>query len=359
MNKHSVPRHAFATLCICAASLLANAGEPHFPGKTWEPVPAPEALGWDTAKLKAARDYAKTIPTAAVMIIVEGRVLAAWGDTATKYNVHSIRKSFLSALYGISVSERTIRLTDTMLDLGIDDNAPSLTDIEKTATVDDLLKARSGIYHPALYEAATMAAARPERGSHAPGTFWYYNNWDFNALGTIYEKQTGTGTYSAFKTRIAEPLEMEDFWLGDGKYVTGRDSIHRAYPFRMTARDMARFGLLFLREGNWRGKQIVPKDWVAASITSYSDARNNGGYGYMWWIAANGKHLPKVRFPEGSYSARGNGGHYILVVPKFDLVIVHRVNTDRRGNAVSAKQFGGLVRRILEAKRAESQARRQ
>ncbi len=331
MTRHTILDHALAALCICAASTFAGAGEPHFPGKSWEPIAQPETLGWDAAKLKAARDYAKSIPTAAVMIIVDGRVLAEWGDTAGKYNVHSIRKSFLSALYGISVGERTIRLTDTMLDLGIDDNTPSLTDIEKTATVGDLLKARSGIYHSALYEAATMAAARPARHSYAPGTFWYYNNWDFNALGTIYEKQTGTGIFAAFKTRIAGPIEMEDYWPGDGKYFTGSDSIHRAYPFRMTARDMARFGLLFLREGNWRGKQIVPKEWVAASTTSYSDARANGGYGYMWWVAVNGKHLPNVTLPDGAYSARGNGGHYILVVPKFDLVIVHRVNTDRRG----------------------------
>lgn len=341
VKKQRVPARTWIAVCLCVASVLAFAGEPHYPGKSWEQVTSPETLGWDAAKLKATREYSTTIPTAAVMIIVDGRVLAEWGDTATKYNVHSIRKSFLSALYGIGVSERAIRLTDTMLDLSIDDNAPSLTDIEKTATVGDLLKARSGIYHPALYEAVTMAAARPERGSHPPGTFWYYNNWDFNALGTIYEKQTGNGIYSAFKTRIAEPLEMEDFWPGDGKYVTGRDSIHRAYPFRMTARDMARFGLLFLREGNWRGKQIVPKDWVAESITSYSDARNNGGYGYMWWVAANGKHLPEVRLPDGSYSARGNGGHYTLVVPKFDLVIVHRVNTDRRGTAVTRSSLGG------------------
>ncbi len=350
MTPRGMLLRGWTALCLGTAATLAFAADPHYPGTSWERIAKPETVGWDTAKLQAAREYSKTIPTAAVMVIVDGRVLADWGDTAGKYNVHSIRKSFLSALYGISVSEGTIRLADTLATLGIDDNAPSLTEIEKTATVGDLLKARSGIYHPALYEAATMAAARPERGSHAPGTFWYYNNWDFNALGTIYEKQTSAGIYAAFKTRIADPIDMEDYWLGDGKYVTGRDSIHRAYPFRMTARDMARFGLLYLREGNWRGKQIVPKDWVAASTTSYSDARANGGYGYMWWVAANGKHLPGVRLPGGAYSARGNGGHYILVVPQFDLVIVHRVNTDRRGNVVTAKQFGELVRRILEAR---------
>lgn len=354
MRKHLRLVRGVAVLFLCFAGVFSSAGEVRYPGAAWERISEPGALGWDAAKLQAARDYSKTIPTAAVMIVVDGRVLYEWGDTAGRYNVHSIRKSFLSALYGIAASEGTIRLSDSLSVLGIDDNAPSLTDLEKTATVGDLLKARSGIYHPALYEAATMAATRPPRGSHPPGTFWYYNNWDFNALGTIFEKQTGTGIFSTFKTRIADPLEMEDFHLGDGKYVSGGDSIHRAYPFRMTARDMARFGLLFLREGNWRGRQIIPRDWVMASTTPYSDARANGGYGYMWWIAAHGKHLPGVRLPDGAYTARGFGGHYILVVPQFDLVIVHRVNTEKRGIVVSPKQFGELVQRILEARNARA-----
>ena len=352
MNSRSRFVQEVAALLLCFASVLAHAGGGHYPGAKWEHVPSPESLGWDTAKLAAARDYSRTISTAAVMIVVDGRVLAEWGDTSGRYNVHSIRKSFLSALYGIAVSQGTIRLSDSLSVLGIDDNPPSLTDLEKTATVSDLLKARSGVYHAALYEAATMAAARPQRGSHAPGAFWYYNNWDFNALGTIFEQQTGTGIFSAFKTQIAEPLEMEDFRLGDTKYVSGRDSIHRAYPFWMTARDMARFGLLFLREGNWRGRQVIPKDWVAASTTSYSDARANGGYGYMWWVASHGKHLPGARVPDGAYTARGFGGHYILVVPQYDLVIVHRVNTERRGVVVSPKQFGELVQLILKARNA-------
>ena len=291
------------------------------------------------------------------MVIVGGKVLDEWGDTTIRYNVHSVRKSLLSALYGIAVERGSIRLSETLASLAIDDNEPALTDIEKTAIVDDLLKARSGVYHPALYEAPTMAAARPQRGSHPPGTFWYYNNWDFNALGTIYEKQAGIGIFEAFKAQIAQPLEMQDYYVTDGKYVYGRDSIHRAYPFRMTARDMARFGLLYLREGRWQGRQVIPRDWVRASLTSYSDARVHGGYGYMWWVAAGGKHLPGIALPEGSYSARGFGGHYILVVPPLDLVIVHRVNTDVRGRNVNPQQFGKLVALILASRDAPGPAR--
>jgi CubicO group peptidase (beta-lactamase class C family) len=342
-------------LCVllvtaCWTTVILAQGPPAFPGGAWERVASPQALGWSLEKLKPARDYSATIDTAAVMVVVNGKVLDEWGETATKYNVHSIRKSLLSAMYGIHVRQGHIDLEKTMQQLGIDDNEPSLDATEKKATVHDLLKARSGVYHPALYETAAMKAARPARHSHEPGTFWYYNNWDFNALGIIFERSVKNSLFREFKARIADPVGMQDFTIDDTEYVTGPDSVYAAYPFRMTARDMARFGLLFLRQGNWRGTQVVPKDWVVESTTSYSDAGNSGGYGYLWWVAANGKHFPGVTVPDGSYSARGAGGHYILVVPAYDLVVVHRVNTDIRGRQVSAAEFGQLLKLILEAR---------
>jgi CubicO group peptidase (beta-lactamase class C family) len=67
----------------------------------------------------------------------------------------------------------------------------------------------------ALYETSAMARARPKRGSHAPGTFWYYNNWDFNALGTIYEHATGSGIYDALDRQIARPIGMQEYRPSD------------------------------------------------------------------------------------------------------------------------------------------------
>ena len=321
-----------------------------FPGATWDHVSSPETLGWSVEKLRAARDYSKTIKTAAVMVVTGGRVLDEWGDTTTRFNVHSIRKSLLSAMYGVPVADGRIDLSKTMGDLGIDDNEPSLTAAEKKATVRMLLQARSGVYHAALYETESMKKARPARFSHEPGTFWYYNNWDFNALGMIFERQVKNSLFREFQERIAGPIGMQDFTPADTTYVTGPDSVYAAYPFRLTARDMARFGLLFLRDGEWKGQQVVPAAWVRESTTSYSVAGESGGYGYLWWIAASGKHLPGVNLPDGSYSARGAGGHFILVIPAEDLVIVHRVNTDIPGNSVSSAEFGQLVRLIREAR---------
>ncbi len=322
-----------------------------FPGAHWQQFESPEQAGWSSAKLAVAREYADSISSAAVFIVHQGRVVSEWGETTKRFNVHSIRKSFLSALYGIYVNEGKINLNATMAELGIDDNEPRLTMMEKQATVLDLLKARSGIYHPALYETDGMKKRRPPRGSHPPRTFWYYNNWDFNALGTIFEQRAGLSLFEAFHRRIALPLGMEDFRLEDTQYVRGSDSIHPAYPFRMTARDMARFGLLFARGGCWGGQQIIPAAWVAASTTTWSPAPpGTTGYGYLWWTEVYGHHLENVDLPAGTFSARGAGGHHIVVVPAWDLVIVHRVDTDRKGGPrVENKQFGTLVKLILEA----------
>ena len=86
------------------------------------------------------------------------------------YNYINFRHFRHFVILGISLEE-----------LGIDDFEPSLTLEEKQATVGDLIKARSGIYHPALGKSPGMRSMRPKRHSHPPGTFWYYNNWDFNA----------------------------------------------------------------------------------------------------------------------------------------------------------------------------------
>jgi CubicO group peptidase (beta-lactamase class C family) len=337
---------------VVSVSLFASLAftEDRYPGASWEVASSPEALGYSRSGLDEARKYSETIKTSAVMVVVDGVVLSQWGETSQKYNIHSIRKSFLSAMYGIHIAGGKIDPSLTMEGLGIDDKAPSLDDVERKATVLTLLKARSGIYHPALYETAGMAARRPPRGSHPPDAFWYYNNWDFNVLGTIFRNLTRTDIFQEFERAFADPIGMEDFGVDDGVYVTGADSVHPAYPFRMTARDLARFGLLFLREGRWEGRQIVPASWVKESVTSYSDAGDSGGYGFMWWVAANGKHLPNVSLPDGSYSARGAGGHHILVIPSMDMVIVHRVDTDVQGNQVSSEEFGTLVRKILESR---------
>ena len=329
---------AAATLLGFAVATAIAAEPSHtivetYPGAAFETT-TPEAAGWSSEKLAEAKSWSQHIaPTAAVMIIQHGLVVAQWGDIEVKSNLHSVRKSFLSALIGIAVDEHKIDLAATVGSLGIDDNAPSLSAAEKNATVVDLLKARSGIYHPALYETPGMARLRPARGSHPPGSFWYYNNWDFNALGTIYERTTGEQIFTALQAKIAEPIGMQDYHPGDGEYFRGADSEHPAYPIRMSARDLARFALLYLHDGKWKDRQIVPSAWVRESTQSYSQAfptdESGYGYGYLWWIGfPNNNGAPLVNVPAGTYAAMGAEGQYAFVIPAYDLVIVHRINSD-------------------------------
>lgn len=316
-----------------------------FPGPEWDHV-SPAQAGWSEVGLAQVRSWAGAHATA-LMVVHHGAVVMEWGDTVNRTELASVRKSFLSALVGIAASERKISLNSTLAQLGIDDNPPSLTDIEKQATVRMLLEARSGIYHPALYETPGMAAKRPARGSHAPGTFWYYNNWDFNALGTIYEHAAGIGIYEALDQLIARPIGMQDYRPADGTYFTGASSVHRAYPLRMSARDLARFALLYLHKGAWAGRQVVPADWVRESTHSYSSAGDGVGYGYLWWTV---EAAPWGRMlPEGSFFASGNDGQRAFVDPADDLVVVNRVDRDRRLPSPTSTEFTQLLRLTLKA----------
>ena len=334
--------------------LLANCrakADGLFPGVEWHHIPATEA-GWSEAALAVAHERANTLHSTALMVVAHGVVVVDWGDTIKRTELASVRKSLLSALIGIAVAEKKIDLDNTLARLGIDDNPPALSDLEKQATVRMLLQARSGIYHPALYEDNAIAATRPARGSHPPGTFWYYNNWDFNALGTIYEQATGSGIYDAFDQLVARPTGMQDYRPRDGQYVTGAHSIHRAYPLRMSARDLARFALLYLRGGAWAGRQVIPEDWVRESTRPYSAAMSGSGYGYMWWSAAATDTAGPdagLRLPAGTFFALGMGGQTAFIIPAADLVIVNRVDLDLHLPGPTLTETAQLVRLILHA----------
>jgi CubicO group peptidase (beta-lactamase class C family) len=318
---------------FCLSSFLVRAEVPGVQNtKAGLEYVAPEDVGWSSKKLDEAKAFAEKINSAAVMVLYDGKVFISWGNVATKYKIHSIRKPLLSALYGVYWGRGKIDLEATLKQLNIDDIPPALTNEEKTATVGDLLKARSGVYHEAAAESEDMVAARPQRGSHARDTFFYYNNWDFNALGTIFEKVTGAKIFEAFQKEIAEPIGMEDFSLDDCNYsYEEKKSIHPAYNFRMSARDMARFGLLYLRKGNWKGRQIIPRDWIEKSTTAYSAINEEMGlgYGYMWNVVKPGAGFSNLLFDgKGAFYHTGVGIHTLAVLHEHKAVYIYRYDTD-------------------------------
>lgn len=290
------------------------------------------------------------------MVVTRATVVAAWGDTTRTFWSHSVRKSLLSALVGQAVAEGKIDTARTLGELGINERATPLTSEEQRARVLDLLQARSGVYLAAAAEIEAMRDARPARGSHPPGMFWYYNNWDFNVLGTIYRRATGEDLFEAFDRRIARPIGMQDYRAKDGVYEVEPPSEHAAFGFRISARDLARFGWLYLHRGRWAGRQVIPEAWVDASVRSYSRTGSQGslstksGYGYMWWVQVNAKEHPDLRLPDGSFTASGNGGQRLTVIPQIDTLVVNLMNTDEPGPRIGSNQWDSLLAEVLAAR---------
>jgi CubicO group peptidase (beta-lactamase class C family) len=285
---------------------------------------SPKSAGMSEEKLASIVGFCEESGSAALLILYDGKVALSWGDVETKYPSHSIRKALLNSLYGIYVVRGDIDLDMTLEELGIDDIPPVLSKEENQAKVFDLLRSRSGVYHPAAAEAQVMIDSRPERGSHPPGSFFYYNNWDFNALGTIFEQQTGKGIFEAFYEEVAQPLGMKDYCVKDGMYHYEKEkSLHPAYPFLMTAHDMALYGLLYMNNGAWNGRQIVPEAWIAESTRSHSiiDPDTGFSYGYLWYVLPEELGLGRI------FLHTGAGIHLLGVFPDLKVVVVHRVDS--------------------------------
>ena len=302
----------------------------------------PEQQGFSSGKLETLTSHLEESGSSSMMLLVNGDVIFNWGDTDRKHTIHSIRKCLLNSLYGIAVSEGLIDTTMTLRELGIEDNEPGLTENELDARIIDLLKSRSGIYHNAAAVSEGMLRGMPERDSYRPGEHFYYNNWDFNVLGAILEEKTGRSIYELFLDQIALPLGMHDY---RGKYATidaEKDGVeipdtdgfyqyeksksnYPAYHFRMSARDLALYGQLYLQKGQWEGKQIVPADWIEVSTYPWSVYNPQYGLsrGMLWGVI-----LPEKEGEENSFYHTGAGIHMLGVYPASHLVLVHRVDTE-------------------------------
>lgn len=221
-----------------------------------------------------------------------------------------------------------IDLKQTVGDLKIDD-VGGLLPIEKTATVLDLITARSGVYHPAATTGGIPEGKEPECGKTKPGTTFVYNNWDFNVAGTVFEMKTNKSIFKVFDKEFATPLKLQDWDISRHRRTgDAKKSIHLSYRFHFSTRDMAKIGELMLRKGRWNGQQLVPEKWVDESTKPFTEFdrgdenRDNGsGYGYMWWIEPIRRPSPVC---EGMYSACGMFGQYITVIPKLDMVVAHK-----------------------------------
>jgi CubicO group peptidase (beta-lactamase class C family) len=279
---------------------------------------------------------------------MSGKSLIEYGHVRDSFNLASMRKTLLGALYGIRVAEGKIELSTTLGELEIDDTAPHLTQKEKQATIEDLLKLRSGVYHVANYEGSAAKRDRPERGSHDHGAHYYYNNWDANALGTIYRQITGVSIFDDFKDLIADRIGMSDFAVADCEYnPPDENSIHPAYVFRMNPIDLEKFLQLYLQKGNWKGRQIIPAEWIERSLRSYSTVPSNGnGLGYFWEVTGDGK-LYGIDVGEGAFAFSGYPGHYMVGIPTQEKALVHALSYDTPGKeTLPTEKFAQLLQLV-------------
>ena len=308
-----------------------------FEGKPLDKNATLENTEYTKDQLEDFTNYLKQFNTTSMMVLQHGKVIYEYGNTSKINYLASCRKSIMSMLYGKYVENGTIDLNETLGEIGIDED-DGLLPIEKQATIDHLITARSGVFHLPANGGYDTYNVR-DRGSVQPGEYFLYNNWDFNVAAYILEKKTGNTIHKELEQQLAIPLGFEDWNIkNQRKKYNEKKSRYPAFHFYLSTRDMAKVGQLMLNEGNWYGKQLISKDWIKKTTTPVTDVQTVNkrylrtektpvqlSYSYMWWIFEEFFNNPDF---EDAYYATGWGGQFIMVIPRLDMVIAHKTKVD-------------------------------
>ena len=248
------------------------------------------------------------------------------GAVDRKNQLQSATKSYTSALVGIALDQGCLSSVDQkMLDF-FPEFAGHIDDPRKEQiTIRDMLQMRSGYpdeeTDTALFEALLSGDYLPLIVGFPltsdPGTEFQYSGVTSHLLGVIVARACDTDLKSFAQEHLFSPIDSEvGDWLQfkDG-YYSGLAGIH------VTARDMAKFGLLYLNEGEYEGKQVLSVDWVRDSLQRYTEPARSSygyfrdlGYGFQWWSGRAGDRYFNY--------ASGHGGQYIVLLDELDMVIV-------------------------------------
>ena len=239
----------------------------------------------------------------------------------TVHVLASCTKSIVGTLIGMAIDRGLLAGIEVPVVEILTDNAPAtVDDLKASMTVEDLLTMSTGLdcRDSYLYDwegLQTMVAsdnwvaqilALPM--SEEPGTRFEYCNGSSMLLSAILSEVTGVSA-SEFATEVLfGPLGISDYewWASPGGVSAGFGGL------RLRPGDLAKIGLLYLREGKWDGDQLVPRSWVEAATTPQIEARTlSDHYGYQWWIDDSGYAM-----------ALGAGGQHLIVVPDQRLVVV-------------------------------------
>jgi CubicO group peptidase (beta-lactamase class C family) len=301
-----------------------------------------EAIGRDSSNGSLER-YLQASGTTAFLVVHDDKLLYEryfnGYDQRSLNTSFSMAKSFASALVGIAIDEGHI----TSVDEPITNYIPELLEKDKrfkSITIRNLLTMSSGIKYEegatlpwseaaddtkTYYSTDLRELALNSQIEGTPGQYFEYNNYNPLLVGMIIERATGTHVAGYLQQTLWKPMGMEadGSWSLDSK----RDGFEKMESgVNARARDFARYGMLFAKEGNWRGKQLISRGWVEESTRPDTSTDPSQDYQYFWWVnTPNGKN---------HFSAQGNYGQYIYVAPEKDLVIV------RLGKEEGEKGYG-------------------
>jgi CubicO group peptidase (beta-lactamase class C family) len=234
-------------------------------------------------------------------------------------------------------------------------------DPRTTITLDQLLRMSSGLAFSEVYEdynsdVVTMLFKRGDAGgyaaakplAHTPDTHWYYSSGTTNLVSRIVRDtfEGDQAAYFAFPRRaLFERIGMRSAVIepdASGTFVGS------SFMFA-TARDWARFGLLFLQDGVWQGERLLPEGWVRYGTTP-TPLAPQGRYGAHWWLNAGDPDDPSDRpwpdLPRDAFAASGFEGQYVLVIPSRQLVLV-RLGLSRPQHTFSLNDFAAAVRAAI------------
>lgn len=297
----------------------------YFPDGEWR-ISTPEQQGVDSEALCETLDYImlKKLPMHSLMIVKNGYVVLDVFfypyTKGRKHDVASVTKSITTTLTGIALDKGYIK----DIHQPVNDFFPEYEDILKnkeTITIKDLLTMTSGFdcgYQPGekeLYEMRQspnwVETALRMNMAAKPGTEFSYCSNGMHLLSAITTRSTGRSALDFAWEYLFTPLGINDVvWPTDPQGINNGGGDIRMHPH-----DMAKIGYLFLNQGNWNGRQILPGKWVKNAVKKQINVPENVlGYGYGWWT-----------FPEeyqGMYAARGRGGQEIIVWPKYNMVLI-------------------------------------
>lgn len=336
----------------------------YYPGKgdNWQHVD-PEKVGMDPEKLQQAITFAKQQETTQMkpdfstqeeifgkplgpmpnsraatngIILKNGYIVAEWGDTQAADPTYSVAKSVLSSILGLTIDKGLIKSIHDPVANYINDGGYA-SEQNRKVTWEHHARQTSewegemwGKKHDFIGKEAFGRGERKPRQLQEPGTYYEYNDVRINRLALSLMKLWRKPLPQVFKEEIMDPIGASDTWKYHGYTNSNVEIDGKLMPsvsggtrwgggLWINARDEARFGLLYLRNGRWKDKQIISKEWVQASVK-----RGNVGpdYGYLWWLNTEQKAWPSA--PASSYAALGAGSNTIWIDPEHDIVIVWR-----------------------------------